>query len=448
MATIRLTPSTVYNAAGTSYLTVTSASNAYTDTDSTTCATITNTSASTSNRYIYIRGFNFNDVPSNAIVNSYTVKLKAYQSGGSTNSNYRPYLCNNTTTYSNAYSNAITTSSQVLTFNNGSTDWDTIKNAGSNFGIRVNCRRNSRNTQAVFYIYGAQILVDYTVPVYHNITVTGDSSKVSPTGTESVLQGTSYTVTMDYDSKPTVTDNNVDVTNQLTELSSATSVLIPQSNTNSGWYSVDNIGNAYHDATNDTYASFQLAGGSTGTVYLDLTDISIPSGSTIQNVSCSVTLQYNRNNSSSGFTSSVQMYANTTAKGSSQSWVTAGGTDVAKTTLNLSVGSWTASQINNARFYLTATNNASSTRRYVYIYGVSFSVTYEIDGVIYVYTVNNITADHTIVVTAPTAQNELYVKVNGTWTKATTVYKKVSGSWVQQTNLTSIFDSNTRYLMS
>ena len=253
---------------------------------------------------------------------------------------------------------------------------------------------------------------------------------------------------MDYSSKPTVTDNNVDVTNQLTELSSATSVLIPQSNTNSGWYSVDNIGNAYHDATNTTYASFQLAGGSTGTVYLNLTDISIPSGSTIQNVNCSVTLQYNRNNSSSGFTSSVQMYANTTAKGSSQSWVTAGGTDVAKTTLNLSVGSWTASQINNARFYLTATNNASSTRRYVYIYGVSFSVTYEIDGVIYVYTVNNITADHTIVVTAPTAQNELYVKVNGTWTKATTVYKKVSGSWVQQTNLTSIFDSNTRYLMS
>ena len=155
MATIRLTPSTVYNAAGTSYLTVTSASNAYTDTDSTTRATITNTSASTSNRYIYIRGFNFNDVPSNAIINSYTVKLKAYQSGGSTNSSYVPYLCNNTTTYSNAKSSAITTSSQTLTFANGSTDWDTIKTAGSNFGIRINCRRNSRNTQAVFYIYGA-----------------------------------------------------------------------------------------------------------------------------------------------------------------------------------------------------------------------------------------------------------------------------------------------------
>ena len=445
MATARLVPSTIYNAAS-SYVTISNASNAYTNTDSTNYATAQNTNASTSNRYIYLRGFNFGDIPSNATVNSFTIKLKAYQSGGSTNTSYRPYLCDNTTTITGNCS-VITTSTQTLSFTGVTASWDTIKGYGSDFGIRINCRRNSRNTTAYFYIYGAEIEVNYTVPVYHNVTVTGDSAYVSPTGTESVLEGSGYTVTMTYPTKPTVTDNNVDVTSQVQELHQATDVLIPESNTNSGWYNVSNIANAYHDATNTTYADFELAGGSTGTVYLDLSDAAIPSGATVISASASVTLQYNRNGSSSGFTSSCQMYANNTAKGSSNSWVTAGGTDVAKTTLNLSIGSWSASEINNARFYLTATNNASSTRRHVYIYGVSFTVTYEVSGVIYIYTLTNITADHTIVVTAAVVQDKLYIKVNGSWVEATAVYKKVSGSWVLQTDLTNVFDSGTNYKM-
>ena len=35
--------------------------------------------------------------------------------------------------------------------------------AGSDFGIRINCRRSSRNTTAYVYIYGAEIEVDYTM---------------------------------------------------------------------------------------------------------------------------------------------------------------------------------------------------------------------------------------------------------------------------------------------
>ena len=184
MATIRLVPSTIYNAAGTNYLTISNADNAYTNTDSTTYATVQNTNASTSSRYIYIRGFNFNSVPSNAIVSSFTVKLKAYQSGGSTNTSYRPYLCNNTTTIT-GNCGVITTSTQTLSFTGVTADWDTIKGYGTNgadFGIRINCRRNARNTAAYFYIYGAEIEVTYTIPVYHSVTVTGDSSKVNPTG--------------------------------------------------------------------------------------------------------------------------------------------------------------------------------------------------------------------------------------------------------------------------
>lgn len=196
---------------------------------------------------------------------------------------------------------------------------------------------------------------------------------------------------------------------------------------------------------NDDYASFQLSGGSTGTVYLDMSDIAIPSGATIKSVVCQATLQYNRNNSSSGFTASCRMYTGSTAKGSATTVVSAGGTDVAKTTFNLSVGSWTASELASARFYLTATNNASSTRRYIYVYGVSLNVTYESDGVVYIYTLSNVTADHTIVVSASTASDTLYVKLSGTWKEVTAAYKKVSGSWVLQSDVTTVFQSGTNY---
>lgn len=446
MATIRLVPSTINNAAGTNYLTITNANNAYTNTDSTNYATVQNTNASTSNRYIYIRGFNFSSVPSNAIVSSFTVKLKAYQSGGSTNTSYRPYLCNNTTTITGDCS-VITTSTQTLTFTGVTADWDTIKGYGSNgsdFGIRINCRRNARNTVAYFYIYGAEIEVTYTIPVYHNVTVTGDSSKVSPTGTESVLEGTGYSVSMMYDSRPTVTDNNVDVSNQLVETTGGTSTLIPYDYTNNN-FTISNIENAYHDATNDTYATFDAAGGGTArSVYLDLGGAEIPSSATIVSVSCSATIQFSRNGSSSGVTASCRMYSGSTAKGSSTS-ITTSATDVAKTTYNLSIGSWTASEIANARFYMTMTNSASNTHRYLYLYGVSFTVTYTIAGKMYIYTLSNIVADHTIVVTAATS-NKIFVKLNGTWTQATKAYKKVNGSWVEQSDLTTVFSAGTNYV--
>ena len=40
----------------------------------------------------------------------------------------------------------------------------------------------------------------------------------------------------------------------------------------------------------------------------------------------------------------------------------------------------------------------------------------------------------------------IYYKNNSSWVAATSVYKKINGSWVQQTDLTSVFDSNTNYV--
>ena len=442
MPTVKLVASN-YSVSGT--VTVSNANNMYTDVSSTTYATITHTTTGTTSYYCYIKGFNFSSIPSDVIVSSFTIRIRGYESGLSTSTSYAPRLYNNTSsiTGASAASSNFGANASTITVPFTGT-WDTLKGYGANLGIRVVIRRSSRNTQGYLYVYGAEIEVTYTVPVYHTITATGDGV-LDPAGQTSLLEGEDYTLRIS-GITPSVTDNGVDVTNQLITTTEVTSTLIPESNTNSGWYGVTNIGNAYHDADNSSYADFELAGGATGTVYLDIGDILIPSSATIISVSAKATLQYNRNNSSSGFTCSCQMYANTTAKGSSTTVVSAGGTDVAKTTFNLSVGSWTASEINNARFYLTATNNASSTRRHMYVYGVSFIVTYESSGITYVYTLTNVTADHTIVVTASVSSNKILFKNNGSWVEAIKVYKKVNGSWVEQSDLTTVFDSNTNYV--
>lgn len=250
MATIRLVPSTYY-LSNSSYLSVSNASNMYTNTDSTTYSQVYNSRTSTTSYYIYLRGFNFDDVPSNAIINSFSVKLKAYESGVNTSTNYCPYLCNNTTTLSGCTSSVITTSTQTLTFN-CNLDFDTISGYGDNFGIRINCRRASKNTAGYVYIYGAEIEIDYTIPVYHNITVSG--TNVSPSGTQSVLEGTSLTVYAYHDAKPTIMDNGVDVSSQIVQSSSDTATAIPTSYTGNSNFTVSDADNAYTDADNGSYA--------------------------------------------------------------------------------------------------------------------------------------------------------------------------------------------------
>lgn len=442
MTTIRLVPST-YAVSNTSYLSVSNASNMYTNTDSTTYATITNTNASTSSRYLYLRGFNFNSVPSNAIVNSFTVKIKGYESGLSTSTSYAPRLADNTSAISGTTASSnFGTSTKTITIPTGSLTWEDITDYGSNFTITVYVRRSNKNTTGYFYCYGAEIEVNYTIPVYHTVTSSTTSGTISPSGATSVLEGDDYTLTINVDN-PTVLDNNVDVTSQLQQMTSGSTTLIPNNYTNSN-FTVSNITNAYTDASSTTYAQLSCSGGKTGTIYLDLEDFSLPSGSVLESVTCQATLQYSRNGSSSGFTASCQLYSGSSAKGSATTVVSSGGSDVSKTTFNLTVGTWTSNELNNARFYLTATNSARSTVRYIYIYGVSFEITYSISGVVYTYTITNVVGDHTIVVSAGSSAT-IYIKQNGTWHAYTKGYKKINGSWVEQ-DLDTLFNASTNYL--
>lgn len=162
MATATLIPSSYY--ASSSVLSLSNENNMYANVSSTTYATLTNTDASTSYYYFYIRGFNIGDIPAGAEVSSFTVKIRGRASGAY---NSALYLCNGTSTISNATATQFPNSSSATTrtFANGNLTWANIVNYGDNFGIRINCRRNAKNTQSYYYIYGAEIDVTYTEPV-------------------------------------------------------------------------------------------------------------------------------------------------------------------------------------------------------------------------------------------------------------------------------------------
>ena len=433
MPTVRLIPSTYY-LSSSSYLSVSSASNMYNNTDNTTYATVTNSRASTTSYYIYLRGFNFDDIPDAAIISSFTVKLKARESGVSTSTSYKPYLANGTSAI-NGSCDVITTTATTYTFTGISADWETIEGYGDDFGIRINCRRASRNTTSYMYIYGAEILVTYTIPVSYNITVNNSSSAAVTASSSTVLEGESAVITSDTISGITVTDNGTNVTSQF----------IQHGGTN-GDYSIETRGNygftlneaGYYQSQNTSidkscsvcrinfnlpvsatitfqyinYAEASYDFGVFGNVDVALTTNYYPAGS--NGATISETSYKKACNTSSDNTSSVQTltYSN----------VSAGSHFI---DVKYSKDDATGSNYDALQFKVTIT--------------YSQSVTY------YTYTISNITADHTIVVSSTAAQDKLYVKVNGSWVEATAVYKKVNGAWIEQTDLTSVFENGVNY---
>lgn len=425
MPTARLVPSILYNYAGTSYLTITNADNAYTNTDSSTYATVQNIYSSTSNRYVYLRGFNFSSVPNDAIVSSITIKLKGYHSGGSTGTFY---CYDGTTQVSSAGSaSSFGTSAATRTFTNTTIEWATLKSYGDDFGIRINCKRSNRNTTAYIYIYGAEIDVEYTVPVYHNVSVSG--TDVSPSGTTSVLEGTSLTVKAYQDAKPTVTDNNVDVTNQLVQ------------GTESGAsYTVTNVTTTYGFAlnSNDYYESNNKAHASSAAVCR--VDFVLPVAATIT----FSLINYAEATYDYGLLSNIDTTLNTNASADTSNVY------------------WNGKNNNSASVQTVTYSNVSAGNHYIYVKyfkdsytdsnndSLQFKVAIALNEpytprTYWGYTLTNITTDHTIVVTAAGGTATIYFKSNGSWTAVAKAYKKVNGSWAGQSDLTTVFDSNTNY---
>ena len=212
MATIRLIPS-AYSLSNTSYLSISNASNMYTNTDSTTYATVNHTRSRTTSYYIYVKGFNFNDIPADAIINSATVKVKAKVTSADS---YAPALYNNTTSLNQNLSGTIGTTATTSTIDITS-NWETYKGYGSNFGIGLQLNRSSFWTASSMNIYGAEILVDYTIPTHYTIStsITGGVLRSPTTTSATIRDGANYEITFNGNPGYTLssmTVNGVEVT--------------------------------------------------------------------------------------------------------------------------------------------------------------------------------------------------------------------------------------------
>ena len=474
MATARLVPST-YSVSNNT-VTVSNASNMYTNVDSTNYATITHTTSGTTSYYLYLKGFNFSDIPDSAVVSSFTVKVRGYESGLSTSTSYAPRLYNGTSTItggSAASSNFGTSASTITVPYTG--QWSTLKGYGSNLGIRLVIRRSSRNTQGYLYIYGAEIDVTYTVPNPRTVTSTlSGSGTISPSGATTTYDGETYTLTITPTNKNdtiTVTNGGTDVTSSLegryngTPSGTQTSVSsVPgssyetgfstndsnfyqnSSTTSTSWlqYAIGHSAESPYSTSNtsNTYVKSSSQGSSstaTGWFGYSFDFSSIPENAYI--VSVEVKCYGARESSSTGsqYVARMGCYCNGILKGAEEEFTST--SNGIKTLSN--PGTWTRSELQHAQLRFTVGYYGGR------MLGITWKVTYVVptsgpDYYTYSYVVNG---DTTIaVVIGAGATNVIYFKNNGAWVAATAVYKKVNGSWVSQSDLTSVFDSNTNYV--
>lgn len=434
MATIRLIPSTYY-LSSTSYLSISNASNMYANTDSDSYATVTNSRTSTTSYYIYLRGFNFDDIPDGAIVNSFTVKLKARESGVSTSTSYKPYLANGTSTI-NGSCDVITTTVSTHTFTGLSADWDTIKGYGSNFGIRINCRRASRNTTAYMYLYGAEILVDYTMPVYYDVTISNSTSATVTATDTHPLEGTDVEIRTNTLSGITVKDNGADVTSQFVQ------------KTDTGSYEVEGVGSYGFSLNSSGYYQSDNKGVDK-TAAVSRVHFSLPTEATIT----FTFINYAEESYDFGVFGNIDTALNTNYYPAGS-----GGATISDSSYKLACNTSTYNKSSTQ----TLTYSMSAGEHYIDVkYSkddasaanndtLQFKVAITLNGTAptyYSYTITNIVADHTIVVTASGGEvNTAYLKVNGVW-KELSVWKKVNGSWQTVTDPATVISVANKYIL-
>lgn len=467
MATIRLVPSTYY-LSSSSYLSVSNAANMYHNTDNDSYATVTNSQSGTTSYYIYLRGFNFNDIPAGAIINSFTVKLKARESGVTTSTSYYPRICNGTSTLTGSCSMP-STSVQTLSFSGLQVDLDTLKSYGDNFGIRINCRRASRNTTGYMYIYGAEIEVDYTMPDPRTITSTlSGNGTISPSGATTKYDGDEYEITItptNISDPVTVKNNGTDVTSELIEhhtggTSTSTSKASESgvttgfsrsggafyqsaSTSSDSWlryaightaespYSTSNTSNTYcKDGTNDANTM--------GWMNYPFDFSAIPSDAEITGVEVKC-YGAAEDTSQSASHADVSLWCGNEQKGTTQKF-----TSTSNQTITISdPGDWTRQELQNAWLRFAVGYYGGR------LLGITWKVTYSYGGTLHHYTYTyTVAGDAVIIVTigSSTDQPRLFVKLNGTLYEVVAGYVGNANNVPVQTALDQIFDSVKKYV--
>ena len=438
MATIKLVPSTYYRS-NSSYVTVTDPDNMYDVCDSTDYASIRNSRNSTSNTYYcYLRGFDFDSVPSNAIVSGFEIRIRAYESYMSTSSSYRMSLYDGTSSISNTTcTSSLSTTAHTYEFPIPSTlTWETLKGYGSDFGIRIPLRRSSTSYNSYVYVYGAEIEVTYTVPVYHSVTVSNSSTATVTVSDSNPLEGTDVEVRSSTIDGIKVTDNGTDVTSQFTQRSETAES-----------YSVVNVGDYGFSLNSSTGYYVSQNEGISKTAAVCRVDFHVP-------VAATITFTY-INYAEQGYDFGV--FGNIDVALSDDYYAAgSGGATITDSSYKraCNTSTYNSSSAQTLTYEMTAgdhsiwvkysKDDASDSNNDTLQFKVAITLNEPFTpGSYWGYDITNIVVDHAIVVTA--GGPKMYVKQGGAWVAVAKAYRKVSGTW-QEVALDVAFTAGGKYV--
>ena len=429
---------TSYDTSHYSYASISSSypiTNAYADSSSTTYAQINWKTGSNAETYVYLK-FDFSSIPSNATIKTVTAKAKGYVN--TTNSS-------RVTTRQMQLATGTTLKGSALTLSN-STSEQTFSNVGTwtraellNAGIRYYVKRGTSNTSSSYNIraYGATMTVTYEwQETTYTITVNNSTSATVIADPSEVAQGETSVIKSDAISGITITDNGTDVTNQFTQRTETASYSIATRGTygfalnSNDYYQSDNKGVSKSAAV--CRINFSLPVAATITFqYINYAEAAYDFG-VFGNVDTELSTNYYAAGSSGATItdSSYKKACNTSSDNTS------------------SVQTLTYSNVSAGEHYIDvkySKDDASDANNDTLQFKVSVTLN-STPPTYYGYDITNISADHVILVTTSGGGPKMYVKVNGSWVEVTAAYKKVNGSWVQQSDLTSVFNSQTNYV--
>ena len=472
MATARLVASS-YSTSNASYATVYSGeSNLYENTSNTSYASLRGRNRnSTTAYYIFIKGFNFGSIPSNANVTSFSVKIKCYKNSYQrTGTNYRPKLASsnnindviaNTTLEEDI---TTTTGGTVYTIPSGNLTWSTLSGYGANFSIVIPLSSTSSSRPYV-YVYGAEIEVTYTTG---NVAVTGVD--IPSTASVEVGSTTQLTATI---SPSNATNQNVSWSSGNTSVATvASDGTVTGVSAGTTIITVTTADGNYTDTCTVTVAAaitytyklattmevgkkYLIANGNSGSVYL----LTNESGGSRQLVGAAATVSSSKITITGAVKSKAEFECVRYTSGNDNTiTVRSDGKYLYCNNANGLVMSTTSSldrfwHYRNNKFWqfksTTADGYSDTSTEYKYYLELNSS--------------NNFTDNH---VTSPSIEDStlpliyifveddgsgdeptLLLKQNGSWVSVSKVYLKVNGSWVEQSSSTwsTLFDTNTNY---
>lgn len=373
--------------------------------------------------------FSVSGIPSSATITSVTCSVKGYVYSSSYYPSVRLY--SGTTAKGSASNITSTSSSNVQNITAGTWTVSELENARLYIVVAARYSRGSLSN-SYFRFYGATLTVNYSLSgTEYEVSFTNTSENVTsnPSTTQYIFQGGNQEISFYNISSlddVEITDNTNDIESQLVHNTSIskTDNCIPASLSGSNG-TVTDANNGLTDVTSNTYSQLLLRSGTYIEYSFDTSNI--PSNATITSISCQVKGCVTRTSNAA----TAQLYSGSTAKGST-SYLSYNSN---VTTINLTCGTWTASELQNARIRIVSTYTNSS-NYYARFYGATITVNYTIPEDVYVYTISNISTDHVITINnVSSAGLPIRVKQNGTWVTASKLFIKQNGTWVQSTNI-------------